>query len=91
MDGKDICCSPNTGIFRVKSPDVRFRLEVWSGERAWRFEIRLLSKTILALPVERYAWVCLGKPEIPRIGDEFVNEVGRFQCIARFTQFLRRY
>ena len=28
MDGDDICCSPNTGIFTVRSPDIRFRLEI---------------------------------------------------------------
>lgn len=75
----------------MKSPDVRFRLQVWAGDRAWKFEIRLLSKTILELPVERYAWVCLGKPEIPRIGDDFVHEIGRNHCIARFLEFLRRH
>jgi hypothetical protein len=75
-EGDVLFCSPNNGHFTVKSPDVRFRLEVETGERSWRFEVRLLSNVKLNFPLERYAWVRLGKPNIDGIGERFVNEIG---------------
>ena len=43
------------------------------------------------LPVERFAWVCLGKPSIPGVGEQFVNELGKNKCIARYLEFMKRY
>lgn len=62
-----------------------------TGDRNWRFDVRLLSNIKLSFPLERYAWVRLGKPNIDGIGERFVNEIGKDHCAWRYTEFLRRY
>ncbi len=83
-------CSPDVGHIRVKSPVVKFDLEVFEGDREWRFAIMLLSNQKDKGLVDRYAWIRLGKPNIDDIGGKFVNELGRDKCEERFELFLRR-
>ncbi|MFM7852704.1 MAG: hypothetical protein ACKO96_12515, partial [Flammeovirgaceae bacterium] len=63
--------------FILKCPNVLFDLEVTEGDRIWKFKIRLLSNQRTEMQVERYAWARLGKPGIDKIGDWFVDEIGR--------------
>lgn len=81
-----VCLSPNVGQFKLTNPSVRFNLRVTRDQkRVWEFEVTLLSDVRVQLPVERYAWVRLGMPSIENIGKAFVDEIGRDQCIWRFT------
>jgi len=87
MEGGLLCCSPNVGQFLLKCPNVLFDLEVTEGDRIWKFKIRLLSNQGTEMQVERYAWARLGKPSIEKIGDRFVEEIGRNECIERYSLF----
>ena len=48
---------------------MKFELEVSEGARRWQFYITLLSNQGGDLPLQRYAWVRLGKPQIDNIGE----------------------
>ena len=88
MVDNQICYSPNNGQIQLKNPSVSFDLEVSEGSCKWRFQIRLLSNQGIDLPLARYAWVRLGKPQIDQVGDEFVKEIGEEKCEARYLHFL---
>lgn len=68
LHGEHMCLSPNTGHLKLTNPDVHFKLRVTEGQNQWNFDIRLLSDVKLDLPIEKYAWIRLGKPAIDGIG-----------------------
>ena len=68
-DGGGVCLSPNVGQFKVTNPEVTFDLTITSDDKRWQFKVTLLSEVQDSVPVERYAWIRLGKPAIDNIGE----------------------
>lgn len=88
-DGGGICLSPNVGQFKVTSPQVTFDLTITANDKRWQFKVTLLSEVELTVPVERYAWIRLGKPAIVNIGERFIDEIDRDMCYHYCNNFLK--
>ena len=88
-DGGGICLSPNVGQFKVTSPQVTFDLTITANDKRWQFKVTLLSEVELTVPVERYAWIRLGKPAIVNIGEQFIDEIDRDMCYHYCNNFLK--
>lgn len=85
----NMCLSPDVGHFRITRPYVNFQLKITCEPRVWHFDVTLLSSIISeSLPIEKYAWIRLGKPQIDEIGRKFVDEIGRDIVHDRMTNFL---